>query len=393
MVAGGLAGGYAAATALLDRPGAEEGAEDGASEGGGGGERAAPVTAAAPEAREVTESFETVGTVLARRSIELRPPAEGEVVEVAQASGARVEAGDLIFRLDDRSERAAVDRARATVAETRSDFERNQELQGSNVVSEANLEASRAAYERAQAELRQAENLLDDRTVEAPFEGVLGLLDLDPGERVDPSTVVTTLDDIASVHVEFAAPERLYAAVEPGQAVTLASASYEDRVFEGRVEVVAPRIDEATRGFDARARVPNEEGRLVPGMFLSVSLILDRREALTVPEEAVITEGAETYVFVVEDGAARRRPVALGERVDGRVEAEGLDAGARVVTSGYGSLADGDPVRVAEGDGPGAADAQEGAQAEARGIEARDGAQSGAQAGAEGASAVAGRAP
>lgn len=374
-MAGGLAGGYAAATALLDR--AEVG--DGATDEGQGerGNRAAPVTAEAPETRAVAESFETVGTVLARRSIELRPAAEGQVVEVAQESGARVEAGEPIFRLDDRSERAEVDRARATLAEARSDFERNRELQTSNVVSEANLEAARAAFERARAELRQAENVLADRTVEAPFEGVLGLLDLDPGERVDPATMVTTLDDIASVHVEFSVPERRYAAVEAGQEVALASASYEGRTFEGRVEVVAPRIDEASRSFEVRARVPNEERRLVPGMFLSVSLIFERREALTVPEEAVITEGDETYVFVVDEGAARRQPVSLGERVEGRVEAEGIEPDARVVTSGYGSLEDGAPVRVAEADG---AEVQAGA-----GASAGDGAGSG--------DALAGRAP
>lgn len=347
VVGTGLAGGYAAANALLDRAQTE----DRASEGGEGqqDDRAAPVTAAAPEARTVAESFETVGTVLARRSIEVRPAAEGRVIEVAQPSGAQVEAGDLLFRLDDRSERAELDRARATLAETRSDFERNQELQSGNVVSEANLETARAAFERAQAEVRQAENVLADRTVEAPFDGVLGLMDLDPGERVDPSTVVTTLDDISSVHVEFAMPERYFATVEPGQEVVLGSAIHEDQTFEGLVEVVAPRIDEASRSFDVRARVPNDDRSLAPGMFLSVSLILERREALTVAEEAVITEGEETYVFLVEDGAARRQAVALGERVEGRVEAGGIEPEARVITSGYSTLEDGAPVRVSQG--------------------------------------------
>lgn len=307
------------------------------------------VTVASPAPREVTDSVASVGTIHPARSVELRPLAPGRVETVHVSSGEQVEAGAPILQLDARAARADVARAEATYAAARQDFARVRELSDENVAAEARLEEASAAAEQAEAELEAARAALEDRRLQAPFAGTLGIVTTDPGEYVDSTTSVAALDDLSAVEAAFALPEKYYARVTPGQTVRLTTAVYPDRSFTGTVTVRAAAIDPASRSFDVRARLENPERRLAGGMFVEAELVFGSATALTVPDDAIISEGASTYVYTVEEGSARRTEIAVGESVGARTEVtEGLTETARVVLTGWDNLSDGAAVTVAQ---------------------------------------------
>ncbi|MCQ0988685.1 efflux RND transporter periplasmic adaptor subunit [Jiella marina] len=307
------------------------------------------VSTESPELRELEDRYSAVGTLLPLRSIELRPLAAGRVVRAPVNSGDRLAEGDLIFELDSRAARAELADARATYEEARQELRRFEELQDRNVSSEARIETARAVFRRAEAALRLANANLEDRRLVAPFEGVLGAFDLDAGEYVEPATVVSTFEDLSAVEAEFALPERYFARARKGQTVRLQARPYPERVFTGEVDFIAPGIDPGSRSFNVRVLVDNEDRALASGMFVSTELVFETYEALTVPDDAVISEGSATYVFTVADGTARRTDVALGASREGRIEIEqGLDPASRVVVTGWDTLSDGSPVEIVE---------------------------------------------
>ncbi|PWE32598.1 efflux transporter periplasmic adaptor subunit [Maritimibacter sp. 55A14] len=314
---------------------------------GAGGPREVPVEIARAETRTLSRSVEAVGTTRARQSVEIVPEAAGRLVEILIEPGATVEAGDVLARLDDEIQRADLTEAEARLVEQRQALERIRRLRETNAVAQATLEEATARLAAASAELDRARRRMAERTIRAPFAGVVGLTDADLGARVDEDTMLTRLDDLSEIEVEFSLPETLFAGVRLGQELTAFSAAFPERDFVGRVAAYDSRIDPVSRSFKTRAVIPNPENLLPAGMFMSLTLVLSQSEALVVPEEAIVFQAADTYVFVVEDGKALRRKVVTGQRRDGVVAVtSGLTAGDAVVVRGLQRVRDGSPVRV-----------------------------------------------
>ena len=321
--------------------------ESGAEAAVGRGPDAVPVEITRAEAGTMRERIEAVGTTLARQAVDIVPLTSGRVTGIEFEPGERVAAGDVLVRLDDEIERSEVAEAAAALREADLAYERAAKLRTNNTVAQATVDALRAAREGALARLAGAARRLADRTVRAPFAGIVGIRRIDVGARVDDDTVLTTLDDLSEVEVDFAVPEIFYGAIKPGQAVSAQSVAFGERRFEGRVTTIDSRIDRVGRSFRVRAVLPNPDLTLPAGMFMHVELILAEREAVTIPEEAVVAEGASTFVFTTADGRARRRDVELGQRELGRVEVvDGLAAGEEVVASGLQRLRDGAEVQI-----------------------------------------------
>jgi membrane fusion protein (multidrug efflux system) len=159
---------------------------------------------------------------------------------------------------------------------------------------------------------------------------------------VSPGTVITTLDDTSTMKVDFDVPEVFLAVLNPGLAVAAKSAAYPSASFDGEVESVDSRVDPVTRSIRVRARLPNPDGRLRPGMFLTVRVTRDPLPGLTVPEQALVPERGKTYVFVLDEGTIARREVRIGRRTRGEVEITGgVAAGERVVIEGTQKVRDG----------------------------------------------------
>ena len=315
------------------------------------GSRPVTVEVAQAETRRIARTVEAVGTTRAKKSIQIVPEADGRIVDLDIVPGAQVEEGAVLVRLDDTIERADLAEAEARVTERRQALERVEQLRNTSAVSQATLEEAVARLAEAEAQLDRAERRLEDRTILAPFAGILGLAEVDRGARVTSDDMITRLDDLSEIELEFSLPETLFAQVTRGMPIEARSVAFADRVFDGQIDTVDSRIDPVARAFRTRAVIPNPDGTLPAGMFMSLTLTLSEEDALVVPEEAIVFQAAETYVFVIEDGKAARVAVQTGQRQDGTVAVlAGLTEGQDVAIRGLGRLRDGAEVRILEAD-------------------------------------------
>ena len=314
---------------------------------GDGGPRAATVELATAETRVMQRTVEAVGTTRARRSIEIVPETDGRLVALDIAPGSRVKKGDVLARLDDSIQQSDLTEAEAVLKEQSSTLDRLRQLRRTNAVSVAAVEEAVARRAEAQARVERAQRRLDDRVITAPFDGVVGLTAYDVGVRVTEGEVLARLDDLSEVEVEFGLPETVFAQVARGQKIIAHAAAFPDRRFEGTISEVDSRIDPVSRSFLTRALIPNRDSTLPAGMFLSLTLVLDEAERIVVPEEAIVFQAAQTYVFVAEDGIARRRAVETGQRRDGVIAVTlGLVVGDEVVVRGLQRVRDGAPIDI-----------------------------------------------
>lgn len=306
-----------------------------------------PVEVARAERRTVQESVQAVGTMLARESVEIVTEVAGRIVEAPVREGQQVEAGETLFILDQVRERADLREAQAQRDDARNRYRRSVALYEERDVPEAEVDERRAALESAEARVEVAESRVRDRTIQAPFDGIVGLREVSPGAYVEPGTLLTTLDDLSVVRLDFSVPERFLSGLVPGLEVQARSLGYGDEVFSGEVMRLSSRIDPITRSLRVQAEFDNEEGRLRAGMFMTARLVLAEREALMVPEESVLKEGTGSYVFVIADDKARRVEVTTGRRENGYVEVSGeLADEDDVVVAGLQTVRDGADVRV-----------------------------------------------
>jgi len=314
-------------------------------------QRPVTVELARAETRTLRRTVEAVGTTRAAKSIDIVPEVDGRLVELTITPGTPVEAGAVLARLDDSIQRADLTEAEAVLTEQSQTLDRIRTLSRTNAVSQAALEDATARLAEAQAEMERARRRLEDRAITAPFAGVVGLTNYDVGARVSDGQVLTRLDDLTEVEVEFSLPETVFSQVRQGQGVTARSAAFPDRDFQGTVTAVDSRIDPVSRAFRTRAIIPNPDSTLPAGMFLALTLVLSEEDRITVPEEAIVFQAAETYVFVADEGTARRRTVETGQRRDGRIAVlSGLAEGEAVVVRGLQRVRDGTPLTILDTD-------------------------------------------
>jgi membrane fusion protein, multidrug efflux system len=315
----------------------------------GFGQHPIPVRHAVVEEGLVREIVEAVATTRAREAVAIVPLVSGRLEAVHFAPGERVEAGQVLATLESTMERTVVDEARARLEDARSQYERAQQLVRTRNIAESRVDELRAAFAGARARLEGVEKQFADRTILAPFAGVVGLREVSVGARVDNDTVLTTLDQLDTLEVEFSVPERYYGQIRPGTEIVAASNAYADERFVGQVDAIDSRIDPVSRSFRVRAAIDNEDLRLPAGLFMTVDIVIAERAALLIPEEAVLSQGRSSFVFRLDDGVTRRVEVRLGYRRLGEVEVvEGLGAGERIAVTGLQRLRDGSMITLQE---------------------------------------------
>ena len=308
--------------------------------------KAAPVVLAPVGTSDDGVTIEATGTGQARRSSTLRPAAAGEVVAVNFRAGQAVRTGQVLLRLDDRTQRLAVDAAANQLDAAQRLLARYESIPDASVVPGSVLDESRAAVRTARIALEQARAALADRVVLAPFDGVTGLARVQPGDRVATDTVVTTLDDRRALRVGFSIPELYLARLRVGQPVELLHHAYPERVFAGRVTQIDSQVDAATRNLHLEAEVPNPSDLLRPGMSFQVRLKLAGVQRPTVPELALQYDREAAFVWASRDGHARRVTVQALQRRDGQVLVSGeLRPGELVVVQGAAKLREGQPLQ------------------------------------------------
>jgi len=293
------------------------------------------------------DRFTALGTARANEAIEVTARTTSVVTRINFREGQRVSAGDLLLHLDDRQESADLSLAEAQLSQAENQFKRSQALAATRAVSAADLDQLEANVLVAKAQVRGARARLDRLAIRAPFAGTIGLRKVSLGDLVGPDTVITTLDDTGIIKLEFAIPETFVGELRPGAVVAAESTVYPGRSFKGTVASIDSRVDPVTRAVTVIATVPNGDGLLKPGMFMTVALEKKRDNVLLIPEEALVPREGRQYVFVVEDGKAIEREVTLGGRAPGLAEIRsGLGAGSLVITEGTQRLRTGATVQV-----------------------------------------------
>ena len=292
--------------------------------------------------------IEAIGTARANESLTLTAQISDTVQKVHFTDGAEVEAGTILVTLTNAEELANVSGALASYTEARQQFERTKPLVDKGALSQASMDAATRDLDEATARLNAARARAGDYVITAPFAGLLGLRQVSPGTLVSPGTEITTLDDITIIKLDFSIPERFISILRPGQEIAAKAAAYPDVEFRGIVKTINSRVNPVTRAVAVRAEIDNRERYLRPGMLLTVDLVSNLKEALSVPEKSLIPVGGSQFVFVVgEDNKVERIEIEVGRRYGNRVEVlSGLKAGDRIVISGLLRLGPGMAVRV-----------------------------------------------
>ena len=295
-------------------------------------------------------SAEALGTARANESVNIRPQITAAVTAIRFEEGQWVEAGAVLLDLENSEPLADLAAARAALVDSESQYRRSNELFKTRVVSASQLEQLEAQRDADRAAVNAAQARLDHTVIRAPFAGQLGLRRVSIGSIVDSSAVITTLDDTSKIKLDFDVPEVFLARLEKGLSVTARSAAWPDLSFSGEVVSIDTRVDPVSRTVIVRALMPNDEGRLRPGMFLTVTLLKEDVTALMVPEQAIVPERSKQYVFVVGDAeVVERREVRTGRRRPGEVEIlAGLSDGERVIVEGTQKARPGQAVRIIE---------------------------------------------
>lgn len=299
-----------------------------------------PVTTQVVQTSAWNDTLQALGTAKARESVTVTAKVSEIIERVHFESGQQVAAGTPLVTLRGQAQQAALVQAQATFAEADQLYKRQRELAAQQLVASATLDTQRAIRDAAEARVLEMQSDIGDRRVRAPFAGVLGIRQVSEGSLVTPTTVIATLDDIERMHVDFQVPEAELASLGQGDKVTATSVAYPGRTFEGEVATIDTRVDPGTRAVTVRADFINADHALRPGMLLDVRMFRPERQALVIPEIAVVQVGRESFVYRVKaDQSVERVDVVSGARRAGVVEIrEGVKAGDRIVVDGTGKL-------------------------------------------------------
>jgi membrane fusion protein, multidrug efflux system len=307
-----------------------------------------PVVVEAVTRSDWVDRIQALGTAHANESVTLTAKTAETVARVNFSDGQMVARGDVLVELTDRTEVAQLKEAQAAFVEAEKQYERLRGLVKQGTVTQSQVDQQLAARDSARARSDAIRVRLSDRVITAPFAGVLGFRMVSPGTLVQPGTVITTLDDIRTIKLDFSVPETFLSALAVGQRIEARSSAYPERGFEGVVTSLDSRVDPISRAIMVRAELPNPERLLKPGMLLGVDVLNRPRVSLTVPEVAVSALRERAFVYRIDDTmTAHEVDVRVGARRSGEVEIlDGLREGDQIVTEGLVRMREGATVNL-----------------------------------------------
>lgn len=307
-----------------------------------------PVKVAMVRESAVTDDVTAVGTLLAEESVVIRPEIAGRIVKIHFTEGQSVNAGASLVSMDTSDLRAKLAANEADVTVNRQRFDRARNMAGQKFMSQQAVEEASSNLARAQALKQETIAQLAKAEIRAPFKGMLGLRKVSNGAYLKAGDDIVNLEDVGSLKLDFRIPEAFLSKIAKDQDLNVRVDAFPKETFSGKIFAIEPGIDTQTRTVMLRARVPNPDVKLMPGLFARVNLILERRgTALVVPEEAIVPKGNVSLVVKIVDGKAEFVPVKIGRRRPGEVEiVEGLKVNDTVVTDGQIKLQPGAPVTV-----------------------------------------------
>lgn len=309
----------------------------------------------------------TVGTLKALQGVDLSLETAGTVTDVQFQSGQKVKAGQPIVQLDSDVEKALLETAMADLGLSTVNYNRGSQLVGSQAISKGEFDRLLAIMKKDQATVNQLKASLAKKRILAPFSGTIGIRQVDVGDYVASGTMIATLQDLSSLYVDFFVPEQAIPKIGIGQSVQVIVAAYPKETFPGTISAINPKVENTTRNVQVRATLANPDGKLLPGMFASLQVLLpDPQPRIVVPESAITYTLYGNSLYVVaqkkaDDGSvmkddkgqpvliAERRFIETGERRDGRVMVtKGVQNGEKVVTAGQIKLDNGAHIAISD---------------------------------------------
>lgn len=317
---------------------------------GGGGQGPVPVIVSTAYTDQFVDRVEAIGTLRANETITLASTVTETVTAVNFTDGQRVKKGDILVEMTSAEEKALLDQQRALVNEASKQLERTKELAANGAAPKSVLDERQREFTSARAGLAALQSRLEDHIILAPFDGVVGLRNISVGALLQPATTITTLDDDSVMKLDFPVPSVFLQTLKPGVAIVARATGF-DEEFRGEVSAIDSQIDEATRSVVVRAIIPNPDGKLKPGLLMTVELLKNPREAVAVPENAIVPEGRKHFVLVVDESktppVAEKREIVIGARREGDVEVtDKLKAGEKVIVQGTMTARPGGPLKI-----------------------------------------------
>lgn len=295
------------------------------------------------EFTENSRVFEGVGTGRARLSADIYPAISEEVMEVLFEAQQKVAKGDVLVHLDDREEKLALELAEVELKDADSLLQRYQKAGKEGAVPESEVDSAQATFDSAKVAVEQAKLQLQERQITAPFDGYVGIPNVDPGDRVDTGTMITGLDARDILYVDFEVPEALASALreaqETKQDVKITTPSFPSKTFSGHITAQESRVNPERRTLTARASIDNSEDFLRPGMSFTVQWDIAGEEYATVPEISVQWSREGSFIWLVRNEQAVKTMARVVARKSGMVLLEGeIKDGEPVVVEGLQRL-------------------------------------------------------
>ena len=317
-------------------------------QGGPPGGRKVTVESTVIEPSRLSSTVKAVGTVLADESALLRSEVSGQVMRLHFDDGQAISKGDPLFSIEATVLEAEANEAKANAEQTEAAYVRAKELVNDKLISATEFDTARANHNVSVARDLSAQARLSKTVIRSPFDGFVGLRMINVGDYATIGQQLVDVVRLDPLRVEFSVPETLLAQMKPGQTIDVSVGAYPGETFGGVITAIAPQIDVTGHSIAIRARLPNPELKLRPGLFAQVSVTLNvKADALLVPEQAIWPIGQDKTVYIIEDGKAVQKFVKLGQREPGRVEVvSGIAAGDEVITAGQMKIFDGADVNA-----------------------------------------------
>lgn len=291
--------------------------------------------------------IEALGTVRANEEVTIYPRYAGIVESLYFDDGQVVKKGKLLAKLVNKQEQANVTELNANLIEAKSQFTRLNNLRKTNSTAISLLDEQQAKVSAISAQLGAARAKLAEMNIVAPFDGVLGRREVSAGAFISTSDMLTTLDDVNVVKVDFTVPERDFTTVVKGQNIAAQNIAYKSRTFSGTITHVNSRLDAITRAVQVRAEMKNTEMLLRPGMLLNIRLERSSENIIMIPESAIIPIENKQFVYVISNAVAERKTITIGRRMPGYAEVlSGLNLGEQLVIEGTIKLSPGAKVKI-----------------------------------------------
>lgn len=305
------------------------------------------VDVARVETVALARSVSAVGSLSSENSVMLKPEITGRISAINFQEGGPVEQGQILVELDSSVARAQLEQARAALSLADSQYRRARELTQQGFISAQARDESASGLKVQQAAVAVATAQLEKTVIKAPFDGLVGLRHVSVGDYVSPGSDLVLLESINPLNVDFRIPEHFLNVVDVGTRINLRFDAMPDMVREGVVGAISPLVDVGGRSILLRAKVPNDDASLRPGLFARVQLQFADQETLMVPEAAIAPAGDMNYVYRVDGDRVTQVGVMLGQRQPGKVEiVHGLQEGDKVLVSGLQKVSDGSRVHI-----------------------------------------------